>query len=86
MTYALPMRLWLFTFTQPDRTLASARVAAQTREEAAAFMGNALGRPLLGTPYTHPEPGTILACLGLIDRGAGLVSIVTNDGQVREVA
>ncbi len=77
------MLLYLFTFTQPDRTLSSARVAARSRAAAAAVMGGVLSRPLVGAENTHPEPGTILVVFGKIDREEeGLVSAVSATGEM----
>lgn len=62
--------------------IASARVAARTREIAAAIMGQALGRPLLGAPFTHPEEGAILQGFGQTLQPEGLISYTQNDGKV----
>lgn len=58
------MKLWLFIFTQPDRKFVSARVAADTRDEACSIMGEALQRILVAQENVHPEPGTILTMIG----------------------
>ena len=80
------MKLWLFTFTQPDRCIVSARVAAPDRMEACAVIGAALSRPLVSQANTHPEPGTILVALGEIEADQShVVSILRIDGTV-EVA
>jgi len=75
------MRLWLFIFTQADRTVVSARVAADTKQEACDLMGEFVGRSLAAGEYMHPEPGTILQGYGMVDRDEpGVIHVVYAEG------
>ena len=77
------MKLWLFTFTQPDRLCCSVRVAAPTRQEACALLGSRLNRVLIAQEYTHPEPGTILVFFGKTELSESkVVSFVDLAGNV----
>ena len=85
MTSVLPMRIWLFRFTQENRPCCSVRVAAPTRAEACQLLGSRLGRILIAQESTHPEPGTILTAFGKMDLPESkIVSFVDLAGNVVE--
>ena len=80
------MNLWLFTFTQPDRHVASAVIAADTRRAACDIMEAIIQRPLVAQEYTHPEAGTILSFFGRTERKQpGLFRYVTVAGKLMDV-
>ena len=78
------MKRWLFTFTQADRELSYAEVAARSRAEACGIISDLLDRPLVAMPFGHPEAGTILAAFGAVDVVAPqLLKVTMADGTVR---
>ena len=77
------MKIWLFQFTKPDRRLVSARVAADTRQEACDFMGSFLHEPMSSLGKA-PQPGTILSWAGEVEVDSGILSLVTTEGRLVE--
>lgn len=75
------MKIWLFTFTQEERELLTARIAAPTPDVACGIMSHVLKRPLIYGRGKHPEPGTIMTYLGQEDLpDARIRSLVRVDG------
>ena len=58
------MKLWSFLLTDPAWPLASARVAAPSRQEACDLMSVELEEPLNGFPGAKPAPGIICVYAG----------------------
>jgi hypothetical protein len=66
--------LWLFTFTDPEFHLSSARVTATNKAMARSVIEAALGKPL-------PTTGVILAFLGKVNAPSERVaSVITRAG------
>jgi hypothetical protein len=83
----MKMKVWLFTFTQPDRKYLSMRVAALDKTEACAIVSGILQRPLIAQENTHPEQGTILSAFGQIEtQQSGVIRAIAADGTQLEPA
>lgn len=61
------MKLWTFLFAMPAAPLASARVAAPTKDKACALLGEAIEMDLGFVPYARPSRGVICQFAGECD-------------------